>query len=305
MATIISGGPSARRVASSSSSMPMTATTRSTVRRCAGAARQLGVEEEDVGRAECAHGGEDPVLDRDVVAGRALECGKCGEGEKHREGQVDGACLGVVEHPESEEERQRRGDTRAETGTRRQARRTASCRVLRRGGVPRYRPARPVSWASLLIGLWLCFPPRLFSRRRATDVRCVICRGASAAACRPWLRECSDADRIGRGRCDRLDHHDGPVTRGLHQTSFFVVLRRTVMQRGGQAILDHLLLLQIGKCRMQFAEAVEVLEHRFDDHDRPYRSACWSRKRRWRPHRRSASSFGLPVYMPPGMMALR
>ena len=75
-------------------------------RRGAGAARQLGIEEVDIGRAECTQGGKDPVLDRDVVARRAFERGKRREGEEYRERQVDRSGLGVVEHPESEQEGQ-------------------------------------------------------------------------------------------------------------------------------------------------------------------------------------------------------
>ena len=111
MATTISGGPSARRVASSSSTMPTPATTRSACGQ-AGPFGQLVVEEEEVAGAEGADQGEDPVLDRDAVARRALEGRPARVGEEDREGEVDGAGLGVVQDRQDvgNHEGQRRGD---------------------------------------------------------------------------------------------------------------------------------------------------------------------------------------------------
>ena len=68
------------------------------------------VKDEEVGSADRGEHGQDPVLGRDVVARRALEGGIGEEREKDREGQMDRARLGVVENPEPDHERDRRGD---------------------------------------------------------------------------------------------------------------------------------------------------------------------------------------------------
>jgi hypothetical protein len=77
--------------------------------RSAGTTRKLFVEQEKIGGAERAKDGEYPVLYRDVVPGRAAEGRISGEGQKKRKGQVNGSGFGIVEYPETQKERQRRG----------------------------------------------------------------------------------------------------------------------------------------------------------------------------------------------------
>src|SRR3546814_9381762 len=57
--------------------------------------------------------------------------------------------------------------------------------------------------------------------------------------------------------CWRAGHHR--VT-GLHPALFLIVLHGARMQRRGQAILDHMLRIEVGEGRMQLLEVVEVLE---------------------------------------------
>ena len=79
------------------------------VGRLPGPRRQLRVEQVQVGGAEGAGDGEDPVLRGHVGAGRALEGRIGGEGQEHGESKVDRPRLCVVEHEHAERERQRAG----------------------------------------------------------------------------------------------------------------------------------------------------------------------------------------------------
>ena len=170
MATMISGGPSARRVASSSSTMPDQATTTSCVDRRAGPLGQAPVEQEEIGGAEGADQGQHPVLDRDVVAGELLNAGKRGKARKTAKARWMERASVSLKTPKLNEERQRRGDTRAGTGPGQRGRRAAPCRAARVA-----RPGIDLGDQVLCV-----FPDRarcLFSAAAAptaSTIRCVI-----------------------------------------------------------------------------------------------------------------------------------
>ncbi len=82
------GQPTARRVASSSSTTPVTATTMSHRRWLSRAQRELAVEEQQIGRGEGSGQRERPVEERHAIARRRLECRPRGEREEQREGKV-------------------------------------------------------------------------------------------------------------------------------------------------------------------------------------------------------------------------
>ena len=82
-------GPSARRAASSSTTMPMTPTTMSGSRRQAGAHRQRGLEDIEVERAADGGDRQNPVVERDVAARRVLPRRETQENEKDGEGEMD------------------------------------------------------------------------------------------------------------------------------------------------------------------------------------------------------------------------
>ena len=110
MATIISGGPSARRVASSSSRPADAGDPYIHRYGSAGALRNGFIEDIQISGGKGAEDGKHPILDGDAVPWRALRRGVGEEGQKNRKGEMDGAGLGVIEDTETNNEGQRRCD---------------------------------------------------------------------------------------------------------------------------------------------------------------------------------------------------
>ncbi len=75
---------------------------------------ELGIEEEHIGATEGGDPGEQPILQRNALPGRALQRRIGHKGQEEREGQVNGARLGGIEDPEPEEVGQGRRDPQLE-----------------------------------------------------------------------------------------------------------------------------------------------------------------------------------------------